>query len=276
MLSGKPQCIGKLNCGKPENLVGSCFMNLLKADLFHFIKDKIFYVLLTLVFLLPLLTCIMYGKAMTAETVIFQSVGTSIFCPLVGIQLALFFGKDYSNNTIRNKICYGENRYKIVAVCFFESIIITFAFVAVSVISSLIFGSIVGTFSFSSEFAVKFICQLAILIAFSIMVTANVLCTKSAKIGLIVTLVISIFFMVVSYLLPVLAADNVIARIACRILYMTVSSMVTDGRCINGSYAVSNDFSFGGMYINALLLAFFYIVIAANVTLFVVRKQNYK
>lgn len=251
-------------------------MNLLKADLFHFIKDKVFYVLIALTFLIPLVTCAMYSSNMTVGNLIFQGIGTSIFCPLVGIQLALFFGKDYANNTIRNKICYGQNRMKIVAITFLESIIITLAFAIVSVLSSIIFGAIFGSFTFESEFAVKFFCQLAILIAFSIMVSAIVLCTKSAKIGLIVTLVISILFMAVSYLLPVLAADNVIVRIACRILYMTVSSMVTDGRCVNGSYAVNTEFVFSGLYLNALLLALFYIVIAAVVTLFVVRKQNYK
>lgn len=79
-------------------------MNLLKADLFHFIKDKVFYVLIAITFLIPLVTCAMYGSNMTVGNLIFQGIGTSIFCPLVGIQLALFFGKDYANNTIRNKI----------------------------------------------------------------------------------------------------------------------------------------------------------------------------
>jgi hypothetical protein len=256
-------------------------MNLIKADFFHFIKDKVFYVLIALTFIMPLFTCIMYssmagGAGLTVESSIFQGIGGSIFCPLVGIQLALFFGKDYANNTIRNKICYGENRYKIVLITFIESIIITLAFVVVSFLSSLIFGSVFGTFSFSSEFAAKFFCQLAILIAFSLMVTAIVMCTKSAKTGLIVTLLISVVLMAVSYLLPVLAVDNVIARIACRILYITVSNMVIDTKCVNGVYPVGSSFAFNNMYLNALLLALIYAIISVGVTLLIVRKQNYK
>ena len=99
-------------------------MNLLKADLFHYIKDRTTYVLLGIVFMMPLFTCLMYGMSggsMTVETVIFQGLGTDILCAVLGLQFSFFFGKDYANNTIRNKLSYGENRYKIVGSFFLES-----------------------------------------------------------------------------------------------------------------------------------------------------------
>lgn len=254
-------------------------MNLIKADLFHFIKNKVFYVLISLTFIMPLFTCLMYssvgnGATITVENAIFQGIGGSIFCPLVGIQLALFFGKDYANNTIRNKICYGENRFKIVLITFAESIIITLAYIVISLLSSIIFGAIFGTFTFSSDFVAKFFCQLAILFAFSLMISAIVVCSKSAKVGLIVTLIISVVLMAVSYLLPVLAVNNVIAQIACRILYITVSNMTIDS--VNGVYTVGSSFTFNHIYLNALLLALAYTVISIGVTVLIVRKQNYK
>lgn len=46
--------------------------------------------------------------------------------------IALFVGKDYANNTIRNKICYGEKRLKIMGMTFLESAVICLAFAAVS------------------------------------------------------------------------------------------------------------------------------------------------
>lgn len=70
--------------------------------------------------------------------------------------IALFVGKDYANNTIRNKICYGEKRLKIMGMTFLESAVICLAFAAVSVVSSLIFGSIFGQIAFTADFAPKF------------------------------------------------------------------------------------------------------------------------
>ena len=106
------------------------------------------------------------------------------------------------------------------------------------------------------------------------MISAIVVCSKSAKVGLIVTLIISVVLMAVSYLLPVLAVNNVIAQIACRILYITVSNMTVDS--VNGIYTVGSTFAFNHIYLNALLLALVYAVISIGVTVLVVRKQNYK
>ena len=141
-------------------------MNLLKVDLFHYIKDKTTYVLLAIVFLMPPFTCLMYnmsGGSMSIESLIFKGLGTDILCALLGLQISMFFGKDYANNTLRNKLCYGENRYKIAGCFFLESIIITILYALVSIISSLIFGSIFGSFEVSGDFGMKLLCQFAIL-----------------------------------------------------------------------------------------------------------------
>ena len=254
-------------------------MNLIKADFFHFIKDKAFYIISAITFLMPLFTCIMYkfmagDTTLTVENAILQGIGGPVFCPLVGVQLAIFFGKDYANNTLRNKICYGENRYKISLTTFAESIIITFAYILISLISALVFGAIFGSFTFSSDFAAKFFCKIAILFAFSLMIAAIVVCSKSAKAGLLVTLLISIVLMGASQLLPLIAGKNIIAEIACRILYLTVSNMTIDSA--HGVYTAKNSFVFNHIYLNALLLALIYAIISIGVTVLVVRKQNYK
>lgn len=252
-------------------------MNLLKADLFHYIKDRTTYILLGIVFIMPLFTCLMYGMSggnMTVETVIFQGLGTDILCAVLGLQFSFFFGKDYANNTIRNKLCYGENRYKIAGSFFLESAVITVLYIAVSMTSSLILGSIFGSFAFSGDFGMKLLCQFCILLAFSVVMTAIVVSTKSMKAGLMVTLMISVVFTAISYAMPTLAVKYPVVRIVCRVFYMIVSSMMVSGT--NGVYHVGSQYAFEGMYLNAGLLSLGYIVLALGITVFAVRKQNYK
>lgn len=252
-------------------------MNLLKADLFHLIKDKLFYVMLGITFILPVLTCLMPvlfgGNASTTQSVIFQGLGTDIICVLIGIEIASFIGKDYYSNTIRNKICYGESRYKVVLAYFVEATIITLSFVVVSFVSSLLFGSICGTFAFTADFAPKLFCQILILLAFTSIITAIVVSTKSMKAGLIFTVLISVLLGAVSYLFPMLAATNTFANILCRVLYMITSTMLISGT--NGVY-VAGEMTFEGLYQNAILIFIVYAIISIGVSLLVTKKHNYK
>lgn len=252
-------------------------MNLIKADMFHYRKDRTSWILLVIVFLLPLFTCCMYGMSggeMTVETIIFKGLGTDILCAVLGLQLSVFFGKDYANNTIRNKLCYGENRYKIMGCFFLESVIITILYAVVSIISSLIFGTIFGTFEFSGDFWIKLLLQLAILIAFSAVMTAVVISTKSMKAGFMVTLMVSVVFTAISYVMPVLAVTYPIVKVVCRVLYMIVSSMLVSGA--NGTYMVGAQYTFEHMYLNAGLMSLAYVMLALVITTLVVRKQSYK
>ena len=252
-------------------------MNLLKADLFHYIKDRTTYVLLGIVFMMPLFTCLMYGMSggsMTVETVISQGLGTDILCAVLGLQFSFFFGKDYANNTIRNKLCYGENRYKIVGSFFLESAVITVLYMAVSTISSLIFGSIFGSFEFSADFGMKLLCQFCILLAFSFVMTAIVVSTKSMKSGLMVTLMVSVVFTAISYAMPTLAVKFPVVRVVCRALYMIVSTMMVSGT--GGVYHVGSQYAFEHMYLYAGLLSLCYILLALGITAFAVKKQSYK
>lgn len=252
-------------------------MNLIRADFFRFFRDKTTYILLAVIFALPPLSCIMYGMSgagFTAETILFKGLGTDFLCAVLGLLFSLFFGKEYSNNTIRNKLCYGENRYKTAGCFFLESVIITLIFAAVSIVSSLFFGSVFGSFEFSSDFFPKLFCQLAIIIAFSILITAVVISSKNMKAGFMVTLMISVIFTAISYALPPLAVKYLAAEIACRSLYMVVSTMLTSSS--DGVYHVGTQFTFENKYSNALLLALIYIVLSMGITMFAVRKQSYK
>lgn len=253
-------------------------MNVLKADFFRFFKDKTTYILLGIIFLLPPLSCIMYGMSsggeFTAEVIVFKGLGTDILCAVLGLLFSMFFGKEYSNNTIRNKLCYGENRYKIAACFFLESVVITLIFAAVSMVSSLIFGSVFGSFVFGSEFFPKLFCQLAIIIAFSILITAVVVSSKNMKAGFMVTLMISVIFTAISYALPSLAVKYSVAETVCRALYMVVSTMLISS--VDGVYYVGADFVFDNIYANAIVLSVVYIVLSVGITMFAVKKQSYK
>lgn len=252
-------------------------MNVLKADFFRFLKDRTTYILLGIVFLLSPLSCLMYSmmgnRAFSVETLIFQGLGTEILCVIIGLHLSMFIGKEYSTNTIRNKLCYGEKRYKIAGCFFLESAIIALAYVLVSIVSSLIFGSIFGVFEFASGFMMKLICQIAIIIAFSLVITAVVVSSKNMKAGFLVTVLVSVIFTAISYAFPMLAASFPVIEIVCRALYMIVSTMLISS--VDGIYHVG-PFAFEGIYANALILSLVYSVVAVGVTMLAVKKQSYK
>lgn len=254
-------------------------MNLMKADLFHLRKDKVFWILLLIVVALPFATCLMVnymsgGFGINAEDIILQGIGADIICAILGIGISSFVGRDYTNHTIRNKLCYGEKRYKIMFVNFFMGVWITVIFVAASLVSALIFSGIFGEIHISGAFWGKYFCQIAILLSFSIMITAVVVCAKSEKAGFLVTVILSVLLTAVSYLLPMLASISGIAKAACRCLYMIVSTMLVSST--DGVYAASGGAVFQNMYGNALILSLVYGVCAVGITAAIVRKQSYK
>ncbi|MGN1235542.1 MAG: hypothetical protein ACI4U2_06145 [Christensenellaceae bacterium] len=252
-------------------------MNLIRADFYRLLKNKAFYILLALIFLMPMATCAMFPEA-SVETIIFRGLDTTLFCSISGIMIALFVGKDYDNHTIRNKICYGEKRLKIMGATFLESALVCLAFAVTSILSSLAFGGIFCVFSFSEDFAAKLLCQIAILLAFSAVVAAITMCAKSMKIGLVVALMISILLSSVGQMLPMLSVSSPLAAFLCRVLYSTVSSNLLNS--VNGTYAYVSYAQgvaiFDRMYLNSLLLALVYLAVSLGVSAVVVKKQSYK
>lgn len=254
-------------------------MNLIKADLFHLRKNKVFWVLLCIIAIMPIASCIMmksvFGNAMIdSQSIILQGVGVDIMATFLGIAISMFVGKDYVNRTIRNKLCYGEKRYKVVAVKYLMSILMTIVAIVVSFAFSLLSTAIFGEISFTAEFWCTYLCQAAIIFAFSILITSLCICTKSEKAGFIYTLIAAVLLSAFSQLLPQLAQISDIARVASRCIYTVVSNMLVGS--VGGIYTVTETVSFGGMYLNALLMSLAYIVVSVGVTLFVVRKQSYK
>lgn len=254
-------------------------MNLLKADLFHLKKDKVFWTLLVIVIAMPVATCIMMdhmsgGNGINAENIILQGIGADIICAILGIGISSFVGRDYANHTIRNKLCYGEKRYKIMAVKFFIAILITIIFIAASLASALVSSALFSEISISGAFWEKYFCQVAILLAFSIMITAVVICTKSEKAGFLVTVIMSVLLTAVSYLLPMLAAISDVARAISRSLYMIVSTMLVSST--DGVYVANGGATFDKLYMNALILSLIYIIFSIGISLITVRRQSYK
>lgn len=252
-------------------------MNLLKADFFRFLKDKTTYILFGIVFLTAPLSCLMYGMMgdgiFTVEKLVFQGLGTEILCVIIGLHLSMFIGKEYANNTIRNKLCYGENRFKIAGCFFLESVIIALLYAVVSILSSFLFGGIFGSFTFADDFMAKLLCQIAIIVAFAVVITAVVVSAKNMKAGFLTTVLVSVIFTAISYALPMLAAKFPVIEAVCRSLYMIVSTMLVSG--VDGVYSVG-EFAFEHIYANALLLSLAYVVVSLVVTAFAVKKQSYK
>lgn len=252
-------------------------MNLIKADLFHYFKDRTSRIIMIIVFVMPLFSCCMYSvssASFSTDTIIVKSVGTDILCAILGLQISLFIGKDYANNTLRNKLCYGESRYKVVMCYFLESILMTVLFVVISVISSIVFSLCFGVFDFGDELFIKLGFQLLILIAYSVVITSIVVSTKSMKAGFIITLMVAVVLNSISYAMPVLAVEHSAIRVVCRVSYMIVSTMLLAGK--NGAYSVGSLYTFENLYINAGLLSLAYIILSVGITALVVKRQSYK
>lgn len=254
-------------------------MNLIKADLFHLKKNKVFWVLLCIIAIMPIASCIMMKKVfgnttIDSQSIILQGVGVDIMATFLGIAISMFVGKDYVNRTIRNKLCYGEKRYKVVAVKYLMSTLMTIVFVVVSFALSLLCSAIFGEVTFSAEFWGKYLCQVAIIFAFSILITSICICTKSEKAGFIFALIGAVLLSAFSQLLPMLAQISDIARVASRCIYTVVSNMLISSS--GGIYTITETVSFSGMYLNALLMSLVYVVASVGITLVAVKKQNYK
>ena len=129
------------------------------------------------------------------------------------------------------------------------------------------------SFEFSNGFIIKLLCQTAIIVAFSLVITSVVVSAKNMKAGFMVTVLISVIFTAISYALPMLAASYPVIEAICRCLYMIVSTMMFSS--VDGVYYVGT-FAFENIYANALILSAVYSVVSVGITMLAVKKQSYK
>ena len=121
-------------------------MNILISDFYRFLKEKVLYILLSVIAALSLLACALSNvlfsdKSIALTEMMLQGVGVDILGVFVGIAVAFLCGKDYENNTIRNKICCGESRFKISFAKLIESLIVATVLFLFSLVCFTIFGA---------------------------------------------------------------------------------------------------------------------------------------
>lgn len=260
-------------------------MNLLISDFYRFVKDKVLYVLLGALAVLSFLICIVYNLLdsegnVAVTSVMMQCLGVDTMGVIVGIAVALFCGKDYEHNTVRNKICCGEGRYKIYFTKLIESLVIASLFFGFTMLCCTIFGAFFFKFKVVDEFWIKVTCEWLLLLGFTAIINCLCVTTKSTKVTIIFTVVQFVVLNALARMLPSIG-DGFIIKAICRALYFTISVMMLGST--DGLYTV-NIFSGGerivveynGMYLNTILAAVIYIIIAVGISLWVVRKQEYK
>ena len=110
-------------------------MNLFRADLFRLVRDKSLYIFAAILTALSTLICLVYyflsknsSSATEISKVILQCADLGILSTLTGIAVSLYNGKDFTNNTIRNKIGCGESRYKVFFVKLLENYLLAIVF----------------------------------------------------------------------------------------------------------------------------------------------------
>ena len=264
-------------------------MNLIKADFYRIVRDKILYALVAAIVILTFIVVYVY-QLMDVQgienvgDILLKCIGTDTLCTILGVATAFFMGKDYEQNTIRGKLCYGESRYKIYFSKLIEGYLLAMLFFAVAAISGAVFGGIWYEHQLGEDFWNILFCQFAIVIAFSSAMTTICVCSKSIRVPLIVTILFFVILNPVTIFLPQMQMSTV-TKYICRGLYSVVSSMLLASTG-NVYEAVRTSWEngirteqiteFSNMYQNALMIAAGYTIVSIVIAFIVVRKQEYK
>lgn len=265
-------------------------MGLFKSDLYRLMKEKMIYILVLIVAAFAVLKCLTINMMLGEDgtyllgDAILQSIGMDILGTIVAIAISFYNGKDFSANTIRNKICCGESRYKVFFVKLITNWMIAVVLFAFSVAASAITGTILFEHTLGEEFWEKLFCQLAILVGFSSLITCVVNVTKSMKVSLILSVALFVFLNAFSYMLPQMG-DNTVIKVLCQSVYMVVSTMlmsstggiyeITKMELVNGE-VVRTLITYNNMYLNCAMIGIVYTIVSITFAMAVIRKQDYK
>ena len=260
-------------------------MNLLKADFYQMVREKLLYVLMLALAALSFLVCYVYSSLdayadMTAGEAVLKCIGSDTLCTVVGIAIAFLCGREYELNTIRNKICCGESRYKILFTKLIEGFVIAAVLFTVAVGSGLVAGNLWFVWEFREDFWKILGCQGLIVLAFVCVVTSLCVLTKNVRIPLITVIVCFVVLNPLSIFMPSMI-DNEIVPLICRGVYMIASNMLlnsTDGvyEAVQQSQEGIITYAYEDLYLNCILIAVCYLVISLSVSILVMRKQEYK
>lgn len=260
-------------------------MNLLKADFYQIVREKILYILMIALAGLSFAVCYVYHQLdingdVTADSVILKCIGSDTLCTVVGVAVAFLCGREYELNTIRNKICCGESRYKILFTKLIEGFVIAAVLFAVAVGTGLVMGKVWFVWEFREDFWQIVGCQGLIVLAFVCVVTSLCVLTKNVRIPLITVVVCFVVLNPMSMFLPSMI-DNDIVPMICRGVYMIASNMLLNST--DGVYEVNQwsqdgiiTYAYEDLYLNCILIAVCYLVISVAVSMLVMRKQEYK
>ncbi len=264
-------------------------MNLIKADLYRIVRDKALYVLLAALAALSLLVGTVYhlrsfGADMNAGDIVLKCIGTDTLCTVLGIATALFLGRDYEQNTIRGKLCRGEPRMKVYLCKLAEGYMLSAVFFLAATLAGLVSGFLWFGHAFGPDFMKIWLCELAVVLAFSSMITTLCVCTGSVRIPLITTVILFVVMNPLALMLPGMEQTPAVT-VLCRTLYPVVSSMLlsssggvyrTVSAAVKDGQSVRTVTEFTSMFLNAVLLAAVYTAVSVIISLAVVRKQEYK
>ena len=266
-------------------------MNLFLADVYRLIRDKALYVLVGIVAAFSILKCLVYyfltkdsPTPYAVDQVLIQCISLDILGTMVGIAISLFNGKDFSTNTIRNKIGCGNSRYAVFFVKVVENLLITTLLYFVSYGVAYLLGLGLFEQTFADDFAVKVWCQFALLIGFSSVITCIVNVTKSTKASIIVTISFFVLLNAFAYILPSISSSDIV-KVICRSVYMIVSNMLVSAKegvytvnvmNISGNTREVVTVTYDNLYLNCVLIMVIYLAVSLTISLLFIRKQDYK
>ena len=195
-------------------------INMLKAELFRLVKDKSFWIVIIVAAAAALLFSAMFyllesmalsmeaelaelgmtpaDVNFTAGDLIMSVIGLGNMGIFAAIAIGLYNGKDFDQNTLRNKITAGNSREAIYFSTLIVNMLMYAAIFVVLVLSAFAFGSLILGFEFYSMIGLDLLVSFIIGAAFVCIITFISFATKKSSTILVIGILSAVILTTIS------------------------------------------------------------------------------
>lgn len=248
-------------------------INLMKSDLLKLKKDVPFRVIVIIMLVINFFSIGMFkiialmagGDIPTdvggelSQMALLSTIGISSLGLFVAVMCAMFAGKDFGQNTIRNKIISGNSRFKIFANAFVSNLIIGLSLFIITVIEGLLlnlmfYGAIVN---FSLTMQAIVLC-VPLYIAFIAVVTLISFATRSQMLGIVFNVLVMVVLpgvlSIVSVAVSAFGGNQVLETILSVFPYQLINDL-TGGSIMGSLNPAFIDGALSGVFVAKTLIS---------------------